>query len=64
MSISPQDAGPAAGQRRTFVLIPGAGGTVSVTKRIGRHRAAWLALTGARIDVDTALGWGLVDERC
>jgi hypothetical protein len=45
-------------------LIPGAGGTVSVTKRIGRHRTAWLALTGARIDVDTALAWGLVDERC
>jgi len=45
-------------------LIPGAGGTVSVTKRIGRHRAAWLALTGTRIDVDTALSWGLVDERC
>jgi hypothetical protein len=45
-------------------LIPGAGGTVSVTKRIGRHRTATLALTGARIDVDTALAWGLVDERC
>ena len=45
-------------------LVPGAGGTVSVTKRIGRHRTAWLALTGQRIDVDTALAWGLVDERC
>ena len=45
-------------------LIPGAGGTVSVTKRIGRHRAAWLALSGARLDVDSALAWGLVDERC
>ncbi|MCU1379074.1 MAG: putative enoyl-CoA hydratase/isomerase [Acidimicrobiales bacterium] len=45
-------------------LVPGAGGTVSVTKRIGRHRTAWLALTGARIDVTTALAWGLVDERC
>jgi hypothetical protein len=45
-------------------LIPGAGGTVSVPRRIGRHRTAWLALTGARLDVATALAWGLVDERC
>jgi hypothetical protein len=45
-------------------LIPGAGGTVSVTRRIGRHRTAWLALTGERIGVTTALDWGLVDDRC
>jgi hypothetical protein len=45
-------------------LIPGAGGTVSVPRRIGRHRTAWLALTGARLGVDAALEWGLVDERC
>lgn len=45
-------------------LIPGAGGTVSVPRRIGRHRTAWLALTGARLDLDTAMAWGLVDERC
>ena len=45
-------------------LVPGAGGTVSVTKRIGRHRTAWLALTGERLDLDTALAWGLVDDRC
>lgn len=45
-------------------LIPGAGGTVSVTRRIGRQRTAWLALTGAPIGVETALAWGLVDERC
>ncbi len=43
-------------------LVPGAGGTVSVAARIGRHRTAWLALTGERIDVRTALAWGLVDE--
>ncbi|MFF4767297.1 enoyl-CoA hydratase/isomerase family protein [Streptomyces sp. NPDC001255] len=43
-------------------LIPGAGGTVSVTRRIGRWRTAWLALTGQRVDAVTALGWGLVDE--
>lgn len=43
-------------------LIPGAGGTVSISRRIGRQRAAWLALTGATIDAHTALNWGLVDE--
>lgn len=42
-------------------LIPGAGGTVSVTRRIGRQRTAWLALTGHRIDAATARAWGLVD---
>jgi enoyl-CoA hydratase/carnithine racemase len=43
-------------------LIPGAGGTVSVPRRIGRHRAAWLMLTCQTIDVGTALEWGLVDD--
>jgi enoyl-CoA hydratase/carnithine racemase len=42
-------------------LVPGAGGTVSVTGRIGRQRTAWMALTGARVDAPTALGWGLID---
>lgn len=42
-------------------LIPGAGGTVSLTRRIGRHRTAYLALTGARLDAGRALEWGLVD---
>jgi hypothetical protein len=43
-------------------LIPGAGGTVSITGRIGRHRMALLALSGATIDAGTALEWGLVDR--
>ena len=43
-------------------LIPGAGGTVSITRRVGRHRMALLALSGARIDATTALTWGLVDD--
>jgi enoyl-CoA hydratase/carnithine racemase len=43
-------------------LIPGAGGTVSVTRRIGRWRTAYLVLSGCAIDADTALAWGLVDE--
>ena len=42
-------------------LIPGAGGTVSVTRRIGRWRTAYLVLSGHTIGVDTALAWGLVD---
>jgi enoyl-CoA hydratase/carnithine racemase len=43
-------------------LIPGAGGTVSIPRRIGVHRALYLALTGDTLDLDTALAWGLVDE--
>jgi len=43
-------------------LIPGAGGTVSITRRIGRWRTAYLVLSGQMIDPDTALAWGLVDE--
>jgi enoyl-CoA hydratase/carnithine racemase len=43
-------------------LIPGAGGTASLAKRIGRHRVAWLGLSGLPIGTDTALRWGLVDE--
>ena len=43
-------------------LIPGAGGTVSLSRRIGRQRTAWLALSLRRINARTALSWGLVDE--
>ncbi len=42
-------------------LLPGAGGTVSLPRRIGRQRTAWLALTGARLDAATALQWKLID---
>lgn len=42
-------------------LLPGAGGTVSVPRRVGRQRAAWLMLSGRRINARTALEWGLVD---
>jgi enoyl-CoA hydratase/carnithine racemase len=45
-----------------FGLIPGAGGCLSIPRRIGRHRFNWLALTGKRINARTALEWGLVDE--
>ena len=43
-------------------LIPGAGGTVSITRRIGRWRTAYLVLSGRTIDAATAQTWGLVDE--
>jgi len=43
-------------------LVPGAGGTVSLPRRIGCHRTAWLALSGAPIDAPTALAWGLIDK--
>ncbi|KUI35849.1 enoyl-CoA hydratase [Mycobacterium sp. IS-1590] len=42
-------------------LIPGAGGTVSITRRIGRWRTAYLVLSGRTIDPATALRWGLID---
>jgi len=44
-----------------FGLIPGAGGCISIARRIGRQRTAWLALSGQRIKAQTALDWGLVD---
>ena len=44
-----------------FGLIPGAGGCVSIARRIGRQRTAWLALSGERIRAPQALQWGLVD---
>jgi hypothetical protein len=43
-------------------LVPGAGGTVSLPRRIGRLRTAWLAFSGLPIDAATALAWGLADE--
>lgn len=42
-------------------LVPGAGGTVGITRRIGRWRTAYLALSGERIGPQLALEWGLVD---
>lgn len=43
-------------------LVPGQGGTVSLPRRIGARRTAWLALSGQAIDASTAIEWGLVDE--
>jgi len=41
-------------------LIPGAGGTATVPRAIGRHRTAYMALTGRRVRAREALAWGLV----
>ena len=43
-------------------MIPGAGGTVNITRRIGGHRMALLALRGAQIDATTSLQWGLINR--
>ena len=39
-------------------LVPGAGGTVSLTRRIGRLRTAWLAFSGSTIDAERRRGPG------
>lgn len=44
-------------------LIPGAGGTVSISRRIGPWRTSYLALSGRRLELESALAWGLVDGR-
>ncbi|MGW0181142.1 enoyl-CoA hydratase/isomerase family protein [Nocardia sp. NPDC003345] len=43
-------------------LIPGAGGTVSLPRRIGRWRALHLFITGVALGTERALVWGLIDE--
>lgn len=43
-------------------LIPGAGGTVSIPRRIGPRRTLEWLLSGLEIDGATGHEWGLVDE--
>jgi hypothetical protein len=43
-------------------LIPGAGGTVTISARMGRHRVLYWALTDRKLSAEQALAWGLVDE--
>jgi enoyl-CoA hydratase/carnithine racemase len=43
-------------------LIPGAGGCVSIPRRIGRWRTLWLVLTGSQLNAHEALAWGLIDD--
>ena len=42
-------------------LVPGAGGTVSIPRRVGRQRMAWMAISGVELGANQALEWGLVD---
>lgn len=64
---------PAAAARRTAApdlivqlpelrmgLIPGAGGTATLGRAMGRHRLMWLVLGGFRIGAAQALDWGLI----
>lgn len=44
-----------------YGLIPGAGGTASIPRRIGRQKTAYMALSMDKIRVETALEWGLID---
>tara|TARA_Y100000768_G_scaffold249152_1_gene189153 strand:+ start:248 stop:1315 length:1068 start_codon:yes stop_codon:yes gene_type:complete len=43
-------------------LIPGAGGTVSLPRRIGPQKTAYLAMSGKTLSLAEALAWGLIDE--
>lgn len=43
-------------------LLPGAGGCVSIPRRIGRWRTLWLVLTASVISAQEALDWGLIDD--
>jgi enoyl-CoA hydratase/carnithine racemase len=42
-------------------LIPGAGGCVSIPRRIGRQRTAYMAILGERFSATDTLAWGLID---
>jgi enoyl-CoA hydratase/carnithine racemase len=65
----PAFAGRVTAARNTFFqlpelgmgLIPGAGGCVSLSRRIGRQRTAYMAVLGKRISAPRALEWGLID---
>jgi hypothetical protein len=43
-------------------LVPGAGGCVSITRRIGGQKMNLLAITGMQLPADEARSWGLIDE--
>jgi enoyl-CoA hydratase len=43
-------------------VLPGSGGTVRVTRRVGEGRAKELMFTGDPIDAETARSWGLVNR--
>ncbi|GAB5453504.1 MAG: enoyl-CoA hydratase/isomerase family protein [Halioglobus sp.] len=65
----PAFAGHVAASRKSFFqlpelqmgLIPGAGGTVGIARRIGRQRLTGWVFSGRRLRASEALAWGLVD---
>lgn len=42
-------------------ILPGAGGCVSLTRRIGRQKTAAMILSGHRLTARQALSWGFID---
>ncbi len=42
-------------------ILPGAGGCVSLSRRIGRQRTLLMILSGKRLSARQALDWGLID---
>lgn len=44
-----------------YGLIPGAGGTASIPRRIGRQKTAYMALSMEKVRSEKALKWGLID---
>ncbi|MGH6743955.1 enoyl-CoA hydratase/isomerase family protein [Novosphingobium sp.] len=42
-------------------ILPGAGGCLSLSRRIGRQRTLLMVLSGRRLGAREALAWGLVD---
>ncbi|MDF5751808.1 crotonase/enoyl-CoA hydratase family protein [Spongiactinospora sp. TRM90649] len=58
-------ASPSAFFAASFVklgLIPGDGGAFLLPRAVGAARAAEMALTGDRVDAETAVAWGLVSR--
>ncbi len=43
-------------------LLPGAGGCVSIPRRIGRWRTLWLVLSASILSAQDARKWGLIDD--
>jgi len=47
-----------------YGLLPGAGGSARLPRRIGAVRAKQMMLTAEMISAEQALGWGLINETC
>jgi enoyl-CoA hydratase/carnithine racemase len=48
----------------TYGLLPGAGGSVRLPRRIGSIRAKQMMFTAEFVSADQALDWGLINEVC